>query len=356
MLRPTATLVTLSSLLVPLLLAGGCDRDEAGAHTRPARRPETVEVMTLVPRVLVDIVSLTGQLEAENAVVVKPETDGIVASIDFVEGQPVSRGEVLLTLRDGMQRARVAEARAELRLGEQVFERESKLQRRDASSTARIEEARAKLATARARLDIAQLELSRTRILAPFDGTSGARMVAIGERVEDDADLVAIAAIDRLQLIFTVTETAVALAHQGAEIAVRVAAYPGEHFPGRVFFISPTIDPATRRLVLKAWIDNSDHRLKPGMFANVDVQLAKRHGALVVPEAAMVYDRNGTYVWRLLDGDVVQKVPVEVGLRQSGEVEIVSGLEPGDRIISAGTHKVMAGERVLIAEAVGGPP
>ena len=326
-----------------------CEGDEADADRSDEPRLETVVVTTLAPRVLVDVASLTGQLEAEHAVVVKPETDGIVSEIGFVEGEPVEEGAVLFSLRDEMQRARVAEARAELRLAEQVFERESKLQRRDASSLARIEEARAKLATSQAQLEIARLELERTRIRAPFDGTPGTRLVAVGERVEDSDGLVSIAAIDRLQVIFTVPETAVALARLGAVIDIRVAAFPRESFSGKVFYVSPTIDTAARRLVLKAWIDNADHRLKPGMFANVDVQISKRHGALLVPEASMVYDRNGTYVWRVIEDDVVQKVPVEVGLRQRGEVEIVEGLAPGDRVISAGTHKVMAGERVRIA-------
>lgn len=349
MLRPRV----LAPFVLSVALALGilsCHGESEGAGGASQPEPETVEVTTLVPRTLVDVAALTGQLEAESAVVVKPETDGIVASIDFVEGQPVEQGEVLMTLRDEMQRARVAEARAELLLAQQVFDREGKLQRRDASSQARIEEARAKLATSQAQVELARLELARTRIRAPFDGTPGARLVAVGERVDDETGLVEIAAIDRLQVIFTVPETAVALARQGAEIEIRVAAFPGESFPGKVFFVSPTIDPAARRLVLKAWIDNARHRLKPGMFANVDVEVSKRHGALLVPEAAMVYDRNGSYVWRLVEDDVVQKVPVQVGLRQAGEVEILEGLAPGDRVISAGTHKVMAGDRVRIAE------
>ncbi len=348
------TLLVVCAVLLWLSPIAGCD---AADEKRSSEKPlETVEVVTVEPRVLVDIASLTGQLEAENSVVVKPETDGIVASIDFVEGEPVEKGQVLLTLRDGMQRARVAEARAALRLAQQVFDRESNLQRRDASSVARIEEVRAKLATGRAQLDLTEIELSRTRIPAPFDGVPGARLVAIGERVEDDAELVRITSLDRLQLIFTVPETAVALARQGAEISIRVAAFSGESFEGKVFFVSPTIDPATRRLVLKAWIDNEDYRLKPGMFANVDVQVSKRHGALLVPEAAMVYDRNGTYVWRVLEGDAVEKVPVVVGVRQSGEVEIREGISDGDRVISAGTHKVMAGDRIAIAGPVAAAP
>ena len=330
-------------------LLTSCGGEEAGAG-KPAMPPPTVEVTTLAPRVLVDVAALTGQLEAEHGVVVRPETDGIIASIDFVEGEPVKKGAVLLTLRDEMQSARVAEARAEMLLAEQVFERESKLQRRDASSQARIEEARAKLATTRAQLDIARLELARTRIRAPFDGTPGDRLVDIGERVDEDDALVEIAAIDRLQVIFTVPETAVALARMGAEIQIRVAAFPGDSFPGKVFYVSPTIDTAARRLALKAWIDNADSRLKPGMFANVDVEVSKRHGALLVPEAAVVYDRNGTYVWRVIEDDVVQKIPIKTGLRQRGEVEVVEGLSPGDRVVSAGTHKVMAGDQVRVVD------
>jgi membrane fusion protein (multidrug efflux system) len=102
---------------------------------------------------------------------------------------------------------------------------------------------------------------------------------------------------------------------------------------------------------LKAWVPNPDHRLKPGMFTNVDVQIAEREAALSVPEAAMVYDRNGSYVWRVAEGDVAEKVPVRIGLRSGGTVEIVEGLRTGDAVISAGTHKVIAGRRLRLVKA-----
>jgi len=124
---------------------------------------------------------------------------------------------------------------------------------------------------------------------------------------------------------------------------VRVAAYPGERFPGEVFFVSPGLDPAARRLVLKAWIENPDHRLKPGMFVNVDVEVARKEAALVLPEAAIVYDRHGIFVWRAGPDGGAEKVPVELGIRKQGVVEVVAGLAPGDRIVAAGTHKVLAG-------------
>jgi membrane fusion protein (multidrug efflux system) len=330
----------------------GCEKGSEPPSARGADpSPAVVEAVIVEPRLLIDTVALTGQLEAEHSVLMKPEIDGVVATIDFVEGLPISKGAVLITLRDDVQQARVKEAQAERRLAEQVFERENKLARRDASSIARIEEARAKLDTTQARLRLAEIQLDRTRIRAPFDGTPGALLVAPGARVEEFDGLVPFDSIDRLQVLFTVTENAIGLAQVGEQIHVRVVAWPGERFPGEVFFVSPTVDPAARRLVLKAWVPNPDHRLKPGMFTNVDVQIAEREAALSVPEAAMVYDRNGSYVWRVAEGDVAEKVPVRIGLRSGGTVEIVEGLRAGDAVISAGTHKVIAGRKLRLVKA-----
>jgi membrane fusion protein (multidrug efflux system) len=116
------------------------------------------------------------------------------------------------------------------------------------------------------------------------------------------------------------------------------------------------VDRATRRLIAKAWIPNADHRLKPGMFANVDVMVFEKESALTVPEAAMVYDRHGIYVWRVDEESRARKVPVEMGIRQRGRVEIVAGLAEHDRVISAGVNKVMAGDLVEPATALDAPP
>jgi membrane fusion protein (multidrug efflux system) len=117
-----------------------------------------------------------------------------------------------------------------------------------------------------------------------------------------------------------------------------------------VFFVSPTIDPSARRLVLKAWVDNQERKLKPGMFANIDVELAHFEAALMAPESALVHDRNGRFVWRVGEDERVEKVPVEIGIREGGRVQLLSGVASGERIISAGTNKVLAGDRVEALE------
>lgn len=342
-----------TAIAVALAVALGalaCDDSSDAMGGARSRGPSaaTVEVTVMEPQLLIDAVALTGQLDAEYSVLLKPEIDGVVATVGFEEGQPVAKGHVLFTLRDELQRAMVEESEAEMRLAKQVFAREDKLQRRDASSLARIEDARAKLDAAEARLRLAKVVLDRTRIRAPFDGVPGVRLVSPGATVEEYDGLVQIDAIDKLQVIFTVTENAIALARAGGKIQVRVAAWGDEQFEGEVFFISPTVDPATRRLILKAWVPNPDHRLKPGMFANVDVQVAQRQNALIAPEASMIYDRSATYVWRMIAEDHAEKVPIEIGLRVGGGVEIVRGIEPGDVIVSAGTHKVTVGKKLNV--------
>jgi membrane fusion protein (multidrug efflux system) len=306
-----------------------------------------VEAVELVPELLIHQVALTGQLSAEDSVVVKSEIEGVIASVHGEEGQPVAQGDLLFRLRDGRQRARLHEAKAQLALAEDVYRRTQRLSSEDISSQAMRAEASAGREEARAKVELAEAELERTRIVAPFDGVLGSRFVSPGQRM-DEEPMVELAAVDRLQLVFTVPEVSIGLARLGAQVEARVIAFPGERFPGEVFFVSPTLDSATRRLVIKAWVPNLDRRLKPGMFANVDIEIARMEGALMLPESAMVYDRHGIYVWRVTQDLRAEKVPVEIGLRQAGRVQVLAGLVAGDRVISAGTNKVMAGKRLAL--------
>jgi membrane fusion protein (multidrug efflux system) len=348
--RANAARTQVFLLALALAFSWGCERGgEPGAEPKEAPKSPAVrvEAVELVPELLIHQVALTGQLSAEDSVVVKSEIEGVIASVHGEEGQPVAQGDLLFRLRDGRQRARLHEAKAQLALAEDVYRRTQRLSSEDISSQAMRAEASAGREEARAKVELAEAELERTRIVAPFDGVLGSRFVSPGQRM-DEEPMVELAAVDRLQLVFTVPEVSIGLARLGAQVEARVIAFPGERFPGEVFFVSPTLDSATRRLVIKAWVPNPDRRLKPGMFANVDIEIARIEGALMLPEAAMVYDRHGIYVWRVTQDLRAEKVPVEIGLRQAGRVQVLVGLAVGDRVISAGTNKVMAGKRLAL--------
>lgn len=331
------------------VLSTACSEGADGSQDFAESDPVSVEISTVEAGPLRDIAGFSGQLSAENTVMVKAEDDGIVAEFFFEEGQEVQEGEPLFRLRNGEQVARLREAEANLKLARGVSERTHKLLKQDAVSQAKRDEVAANLAVAKARVELARVELERSVIRAPFDGVLGIRLVAPGARVDENTPLVAIDAVDRLQVAFAIAEVGVLFARVGTPIELTVAPYPKERFPGEVFFVSPTLESATRRLIVKAWVDNSDRRLRPGLFARIHMQVAERENAILLPETAVVFDRRGTYVWRVGEDMVVSKVPVETGLRRDGSVEVTLGLQAGDRVVTAGTHKVDEGDKVVAA-------
>ncbi|MDX2167007.1 MAG: efflux RND transporter periplasmic adaptor subunit [Deltaproteobacteria bacterium] len=350
-----------SRLLLALTLAAaasGCGRSADSATTKAGPPPVSVEVVAVPREPIVDIVDLVGQLEAEESVELKPETSGVVRSVAFEDGDEVAAGALLFELRDDEERAKLHEAEAKLTLAEDELGRTRQLAAQKTVSPSELDRAIANAEAARARRDLAQVELDRMHIRAPFDGVLGAREVSPGDRVSKTTKLVRIDAVRRLRLLFTVPETVLNVAHTGNTVAIAVAPYPGEQFPGSIYYVAPTLDPVNRRLALKAWVPNAEHRLKPGLFANIRLEVARREDALVVPESSVAYDADGVFVWRVTPARSVERVPVELGIRQGGRVEIAHGLTAGDRIVAAGTHKVAPGVTIQEVAPVdaGSPP
>ncbi|MBW2236322.1 MAG: efflux RND transporter periplasmic adaptor subunit, partial [Deltaproteobacteria bacterium] len=229
-----------------LAAAWGCSDGETSRSGFEAR-PVVVEIVEVRPQLLREMVDLTGQLEAELSVKLRPDTAGVLTSIDFAEGQAVEQGDVLFRMRDREQRARLREAQAERDLTRQVYERTRSLSKKDIASAAQLDRARAELERETARVEAAEAELERTTILAPFDGMMGALFVAPGARIEPDRVLTQIDKVDRLQVVLSLPEIAIGLARPGIQFEFQVAPYPGETFAGEIYFVAPTVDTATRR-------------------------------------------------------------------------------------------------------------
>ncbi len=322
----------------------GGDAEGPGAGQGPPR-PPAVEVITVASESFRPRVALLGELRAVESVVLKSEIAGVIEKIEFAEGQPVEEGAVLFQLRDAEQQARVNEAEAQRALAADEFDRTQRLASQNVAAEIQLERDRAELAVAKAVAERYQAEFERTRIRAPFDGAIGARMVSPGARVTPDDPLVRIDSVDPMELAFTIPESALPLATIGSGFDLAVAAYPGRQFPGEVSFVAPTVDTTSRRVLIKGRVPNPDRLLLPGMFATVSAELGERTGYLV-PEDAVVSDPAGFFVWRIGSEDAAERVPVAVGAREGGRVEIEAALEPGDRIVTAGTHKVRVGEKV----------
>ncbi|HEX9814450.1 MAG TPA: efflux RND transporter periplasmic adaptor subunit [Myxococcota bacterium] len=346
-----------SALALSALMVASCSSD--ALESPEGTPPSVVETARVEPRPFSERVEIVGQLAAAESVVIRPEIAGVVESVGFQEGHRVAAGETLFVLRSDEQRAALREAEANRLLAADVFERTEKLSKVKVSAASELTQARARVAAAEAVVDLARIDLERTQIRAPFDGALGARKVSPGDRVDSDVLLVQIDAVDRLQLQFSLPENAIALAQPGLEVTARVAAYPNEGFDGVVYFISPALDPESRRLALKAWVPNTDGRLRPGMFARVDLEAERTEQALLVPESAIANDANGSYVWRVTPENLAERASVKLGTRREGQVVVVSGLSSGDTIVTSGTHKVFEGggvESYTSLPVASGPP
>lgn len=306
------------------------------APARPRGTPVEVGVVESIdfPRGLAAI----GSLRSNESTVVSAEVAGRIARINFTEGQPVKRGDVLVNLDDSVAQAELAQAKANLSLAESRFERSNRLQSAGFMSKEAREDATNALKLQQASYELAQAKLDKTRIVAPFDGVIGLRTVSVGEYVTPGKDIAPLEDVDTLKADFRLPERYVADVKVGQTLELRVDALPGKTFPGKVYAVSPLVEAGGRSILVRAEVDNRARELRPGMFARVQL-ITNQTPALVVPEAALAPSGQSQYVFRIIEGQA-DRVLVEIGERRAGLVEIVSGLNAGDLVVVAGLQSV----------------
>lgn len=296
-------------------------------------------------------VSAVGTLRSHDSVMLRPEISGRIAEINFSEGGKVEKGQVLVRLDDSVAKAKLQQARANLKLAGSQYRRSVELSKQGFVSSQARDDAASNLAVQQAAVALAEAELGKTAIQAPFDGLVGLRTVSVGDYVGPGTDLVPIEAIDPLNVDFRIPEQFLRAVAVGSRLQVSFDALAGFEREGSVGAISPQVDVGGRSLLLRAHIPNPDDLLRPGLFARVHLELAEAQG-LVVPESALSPSGDAQYVYRVEDG-VVKRVMVEIGQRMGAHVEIVSGLNEGDEVIVSGLQKVRDGVEVEILPAPG---
>lgn len=306
-----------------------------------------VEVVTVESSLVRDELVTFGSLRPDESVMIRPEIAGRIAQLHFREGQRIEAGALLVSLDDSIARAELAQARANLNLAEKNFQRAQMLFKRGASNAQALDEANAEQQAARASLALSQARLDKTRILAPYDGVLGLRAVSPGDYLSEGQDIVNLEVLDPLKVDFRIPQKAVSQIRLKQTIEISLDAYPGERFSGEIFAINPRLDEAGRSQAIRAHISNSEGRLSPGQFVRVSVILAERPDALVIPEEAVMPVGERLLVNLVVDGKVELR-EVTLGKRLNGKVEVVSGLQGGETLISAGWQKVRAGSPVRI--------
>ncbi len=298
-------------------------------------------------------VTAVGSLIADESVMIRPEIDGRLVGIHFEEGQTIAKGARLVTLDPAELQAQLAQAQAQARTELQRYERAKELLAQQFVSREAVDLAKNNLDRAEALRREAEARLSKTEIRAPFSGTVGLRSVSPGAYVKKGDDIARLENIGAIKVDFRVPEGYVSKLHAGQEIAVRLDAFPGESFTGRIFAVEPVVDERTRTIVLRGRIRNDGMKLKPGMFVRVALVTDKRQNAITVPEQAIWPIGQENFVYRVQDGKAVQ-TKIAITSRRPGSVEIGTGLSAGDIVVTEGQMKLKDGAPVMVLPAA--PP
>jgi membrane fusion protein, multidrug efflux system len=330
---------------------GGATGARAGGPGAPGG-PVAVEVARAEVMTLTDDVQAVGSLKSSQGVMLRPEVSGRIARLDFSDGQRVRRGQLLVQLDDTLQRAQLQQAEAQASIARTNLQRSRELLAQNFVSQSAVDQNAASLQVAEAQVALAQAQLARMKVLAPFDGTAGLKLVDVGDYVKDGADIVNIEDLAALTVQFALPERYIDRLRTGQAVEVAVDALPGRSFKGRVTAVDSQVDANGRALQVLAAVDNPGALLKPGMFARPRVVFSQRVGAVVVPEEALVPLGASQFVFKVVDGadgqKVAQRLEARVGLRQPGKVEIVEGLQAGEMVVTAGQARLLRGERVPV--------
>lgn len=287
-------------------------------------------------------VEAVGTLTANESATLRPEQAGSIVEIAFTEGQRVEQGALLLRIDDVLLQAELQQAQASLALSQANYQRASALAERGSGTQRARDEALSALRFDEAAVALAEERIRKTRIVAPFAGVLGLRSVSVGDYVAVGEALVTLQDIDVLKIDFRIPELFLTEVNLKQELRIRVDAVAGKDFTGTVYAIDPQVDVNGRALVIRATLPNPDNSLRPGLFARVDVILERRENALLIPEAALMPTKEGQFVFKVTDG-AAEMVPVKIGLRQNGEVEVLEGLAEGDIVVTGGQLKLQTG-------------
>lgn len=317
--------------------------------------PVTIAVSTARLEVWKETLNAVGSIQAVRGVELTSETSGEITAILFESGDEVTAGQLLLVLNDEVERASRRSQLATLELAEILFQRDQTLMSKGSIPQTQFDRSRADLERARAELAETEARLANKRISAPFSGTLGIRRVDVGDYVSPGTVIAALQDPSELEIDFTVPARYAPDLRSGLPVAVRVDAYPDRTFRAVVTAADSRADPNTRNVLLQARLEEVDGLL-PGMFAVLEVDLGLDREVVTVPETAMTYALQGNTVYVIEpveDGQLtaIARV-VEVGRVQNGRVAVLTGLQPGDQVVSVGQNKLYRGVRVLIDESV----
>lgn len=344
------------------------------------RAPMSVETAPVVTTALSEEVQVVGNLVGNATVQVVPKVGGRLEAVNVRIGDTVGQGQVIARIEDNEIREQVRQAEAAFEVSKATIrQREADLKfaqtnldraknlfdrqlvprqslddadARQQAAAAQLDLARAQNNQSAARLQELRLTLGNTVIRSPVTGFVGQRFLDVGGFASTGSPVFSVVDIRLVRLVANLVERDLRRVQAGTGAVVEVDAFPGETFTGRVARVAPVFDPQTRTAQMEIEVPNPTGRLKPGMYARVNLRVAQKPDAIAVPRNAIV-ERPGERGVFVVDGQAARYRKVEVGIQAPDRVEIVAGVREGERVVTTGSGALRDGDRIILPGAGG---
>lgn len=333
-------------MLVMALALAGCGSEPPAQGG--SRAPAAVKVVTesVVKGPWVDNIEALGTAQANESVTLTAKVTETVVRVNFEDGDQVEEGQLLVDLSGRAEVAALEEAQAAYTETLKQYERQVDLVKQGTLSKSTLDSLIASRDAAKARMEAIRARLADRVIAAPFAGVLGFRQVSPGTLVTPGTAIATLDDIDPIKLDFSVPETAMASVAAGQTIRAGSAAFPQRDFSGEVKVVGSRVDPVTRAVTVRAEIANPEGILRPGMLLTVKLELPMRE-TIAIPEIALIQVGTSQSVFTVDGEGRAQRTEVRAGARKAGRVEILEGLDAGDRLVTEGIVKLRPGTPVM---------
>lgn len=323
----------------------GDKKTEKSMSAKPASMPQLVKYIVLKDTSISETIQITGSVQADESVDLRPESSGKITQIYFTEGTKVTQGQLLLKLNDEELKAQLKRAEARLQLASDQEFRQRSLLKKEAISQQEYDLVFTELQSMKAELALLKAQYAKTELRAPFNGTIGLRKLSSGDYITPSTVIAKLVKDDKLKVTFSVPEKYASLLNKNSEIEFNVDANP-KKYTAKVYAFEPSIDENTRTLTVRAIAEN-DGKVTPGSFCKVMLQLNAINNTILVPNEALIPILKGKKVY-LSKNKTASEVIVKTGIRTDRFVQVIEGLKAGDTLVTSGIMSIKNGSPLNI--------
>jgi len=297
---------------------------------------------------------------AYRGVILGAELGGTVRAISFDSGASVKKGQVLVKIDTSAEEAQLASASADASLAKLNLDRARNLHKGGANTQADLDAAEARAKSAEATVANLEATIAKKTIRAPFDGRVAIRQVELGQVLSAGTAIASLQSVSPIYADFYLPQQALATLRPGQKTRLRTDIFPGAQWDGEVSTVNTEVDVATRNVRVRATFPNADGRLRPGMYANVDVLSSDKRPVLLIPATAAIFAPYGDSVFVLEEkkdpagkpSALARQKFVRLGERRGDFVAVESGLGAGEKVVSSGAFKLKNGMAVVVNDAL----